>query len=286
MKFHFIKEQQSAHNIDLLCAVLEVSRSGYYSWISRSKSPRELGNEKLTEHIRESHENSRKTYGYRRIYRDLCAKQIQAGKNRIYRLMKANNIQVKTRKKFKVTTDSKHNHPLHMNALNREFTANEANMRWVSDITYIPTREGWLYLAVIMDLFSRKIIGWSMNSRMKEELTLDALKMALFRRKVKNGLLLHSDRGSQYAAISYQATLAKNDITCSMSRKGNCWDNAVMESFFHTLKIELVHHEKFQTREEAKIKLFEYIEVFYNRQRRHSAIDYKSPDEFELMQAC
>ena len=185
-----------------------------------------------------------------------------------------------------MTTNSKHKLPVHENALGRDFTALKPNWRWVSDITYIPTREGWLYLAVIMDLFSRKIIGWSMDARLKEALTLDALKMALFRRKVTSGLLLHSDRGSQYVAASYQALLTENDIICSMSRKGNCWDNAAMESFFHTLKTEFVHHEQFLTREEAKFKIFEYIEVFYNRQRRHSAIDYRSPNEFELMQAC
>lgn len=274
------------HRISILCDVLEVSRSGYYAWISRPKCKRQKKNEALQVAILRSHDDSRMTYGYRRVHQDLVANQINVGKNCVYRLMKKSNIQAKTRKKFKVTTDSKHNHPVHKNALNREFNIHEPNLRWVSDITYIPTSEGWLYLSVIMDLFSRKIIGWSMDSRMKETLTLDALKMALFRRKIKSGLLLHSDRGSQYAATSYQDLIAENNIICSMSRKGNCWDNAAMESFFHTLKIELVHHERFKTREEAKIKIFEYIEVFYNRQRRHSAINYKSPDEFELMQAC
>jgi len=211
---------------------------------------------------------------------------MSAGKNRVHRLMKKNDIAAKTKRKFKVTTDSNHTEPVYANLLDRDFSAVSPNLRWVSDITYIHTREGWLYLAVIMDLYSRKIIGWSMDARIKESLTLDALRMALFRRKVRNGLLLHSDRGSQYASTSYQALLSKNRIICSMSRKGNCWDNAAMESFFHTLKTEFVNFENFKTREEAITKLFEYIEVFYNGQRRHSAINYKSPNEFELMLAC
>jgi transposase InsO family protein len=220
------------------------------------------------------------------VHQDLVAAQMSVSKNRVHRLMKENGIQAKTKKKFKVTTDSKHNFPIHNNILNREFSADKPNLRWVSDITYIPTREGWLYLAVIMDLFSRRIVGWAMDSRMKEDIVINALKMALFKRKINSNLLLHSDRGSQYAASAYQSLLVKYGIQCSMSRKGNCWDNSAMESFFHSLKIEHVHHERYTTREEAKNKIFEYIEVFYNRQRRHSAINYKSPNEFELMQAC
>ena len=182
-----------------------------------------------------------------------------------------------------MTTDSKHNKPIHNNTLNREFKAEQPNQRWVSDITYIPTREGWLYLATIMDLYSRKIVGWSMDSRMKEKIVLEALNMAIAKRKISNGLLIHSDRGSQYASDSYQRLMAKHHIICSMSRKANCWDNAPMESFFHSLKVELVHRSSFHTRQEAKTALFEYIEVFYNRQRRHSTINYKSPEEFESM---
>jgi len=252
MKFQFIQTHQAWHRVALLCDVISVSRSGYYAWRSRIKSARQIENETLLTRIQNSYESSRMTYGYRRIHQDLRAHQIKAGKNRIYRLMKKQGIRAKTKKRFKVTTDSKHHHVVYENVLNRDFTAHQANLRWVSDITYIPTREGWLYLAVIMDLFSRKIIGWTMDARMKEDITINALKMALFRRKMKAGLLLHSDRGSQYAGTAYQALLAENNITCSMSRKANCWDNAAMESFFHTLKTELVHHERFQTREEAK----------------------------------
>ncbi len=267
----------------MLCKALDVARSGYYAWLSRPKSNRALKNEKLLDCIRASHKNSRMTYGYRRIHQDLLAEQMPVAKNRVHRLMKENGIQAKNKKKFKATTDSKHNFPTHKNILNREFSADKPNLRWVSDITYIPTREGWLYLAVIMDLYSRRIVGWAMDLRMKENLVINALKMALLKRKTKGNLLLHSDRGSQYAASAYQSLLLKHGIQCSMSRKGNCWDNSAMESFFHSLKTEHVHHEHYITREEAKNKIFEYIEVFYNRQRRHSAINYKSPNEFELM---
>jgi len=236
------------HKVEILCKMLGVSRSGYYAWVSRPKSNRSMENEKLLEHIQKSHTNSRRTYGYRRVHQDLVAEQISVAKNRVYRLMKKHGIQAKTRKKFKVTTDSKHSNPIYKNILNREFNVNKPNLRWVSDITYIPTQEGWLYLAVIMDLFSRKIVGWAMDSRMKEDLVISALKMALFKRKTNSSLLLHSDRGSQYAASNYQSVLTEYGIQCSMSRKGNCWDNSAMESFFHSLKVEHVHHEQYKTR--------------------------------------
>ena len=197
--------------------------------------------------------------------------------------MKENDIRPKTKRKFKVTTDSKHNKPIHNNHLKRQFNALTPNQRWVSDITYIPTIEGWLYLAVIMDLFSRKIIGWSMSDRMKETLVIDALNMALFKRKIASTALLHSDRGSQYASENYQQLLRDNRIECSMSRSGDCWDNAAMESFFHTLKTECVHHERYLTRDEAKKSVFDYIEIFYNRQRKHSYLGYKSPEQYELV---
>ncbi len=286
MKYQFVEEKRKEHSINILCHVLEISRSGFYAWLSRPVSDREESNQQLLLKIRESHERSRETYGYRRIYYDLHAELKTLGKNRVFRLMQHYGIRAKTKRKFKMTTDSNHSKPISDNKLNREFTANKPNQRWVSDITYIPTMEGWLYLSVIMDLFSRKIIGWSMDSRMKEDITLNALRMALFKRKISGGVLLHSDRGSQYAANEYQGLLKDNDIECSMSRKGNCWDNAVVESFFHTLKVECTHHESFKTREEAKRVIFEYIEVFYNRQRRHSTINYNTPAQYELMYAC
>jgi putative transposase len=196
------------------------------------------------------------------------------GKHRIARLMTEHGIRPKTRRKFKVTTDSRHNKPIHPNHFGREFNAPSVNQRWVSDITYVATVEGWLYLAAIMDLYSPKIVGCSMSHRMKDSLVINALNMALLRRKISGQLLLHSDRGSQYASDNFQQVLNHHGILCSMSRKGDCWDNAAMESFFHTLKTECVYHERYQTREEAKISVFDFIEVFYNRQRKHSTLGY------------
>lgn len=271
-------------HIQTMCAVLAVSRAGFYAWKKRPESQRKCDDKRFLSIIKERFKKSRKTYGYRRIHDDFVDLNESCGKHRIARIMKENDIRPKTKRKFKVTTDSKHNKPIHANLLNRQFSATAPNQRLVSDITYIPTVEGWLYLAVIMDLFSRKIIGWSMSDRMKESLVIDALKMALFRRKINTNMLLHSDRGSQYASENFQQLLNDNHIECSMSRKGDCWDNAAMESFFHSLKTECVHHEKYLTRDEAKKSVFDYIEVFYNRQRKHSYLRYKSPEQYE--QAC
>jgi transposase InsO family protein len=265
-----------------MCQIFSVSRAGFYAWLKRPESERKRDDKRYFALIKASFKNSRETYGYRRIHADLIDQKEICGKHRIKRLMRENNIQPKTRRKFKVTTDSKHNKPIHENYLSRQFHAASPNERWTSDITYIQTMEGWLYLAVIMDLYSRKIIGWAMSDRLKESLVIDSLKMALFRRKVKFGLLLHSDRGSQYAADNFQQLLRDNNIKCSMSRKGNCWDNSAMESFFHSLKIECVFHEKYKNREEAKKSIFDYIEVFYNRKRKHSFLGYQSPEKYEL----
>jgi putative transposase len=196
--------------------------------------------------------------------------------------MYQSGLHPKTRKKFKATTNSKHKFPIHQNHLQREFKPKQINQAWTSDITYVWTQEGWLYLAVVMDLYSRLIIGWAMDSRMTDTLVTNALKMALFRRKIASGLLLHSDRGVQYASRNYQSLLKENNIVCSMSRKGNCWDNAAMESFFRSLKVESIYHEAFKTREEAKSTIFDYIEIFYNRQRKHSTLNYLSPREYEI----
>lgn len=282
MKFNFIEENRKEFQVRLMCVVLEISPAGYYAWRKRPESKRSQANKYLLNNIQVKFKQSRETYGYRRVHADLTESGETCGRNRVARLMKKHDIQPKSRKKFRVTTNSKHNKPIHANHLNRQFTASTPNQRWTSDITYIATQEGWLYLAVIMDLYSRKIIGWSMSERMKESLVVDALKMALFRRKVQANLLLHSDRGSQYASDCFQEVLRANNIECSMSRKGNCWDNAAMESFFHTLKTECVHHENYATREEAKKSIFDYIEIFYNRIRKHSFIGYRSPVQFEL----
>lgn len=271
-------------HIQTMCAVLAVSRAGFYAWRKRPESKRKCEDKRFLTLIKDRFKKSRKTYGYRRIHDDFFELGESCGKHRIARIMKENAIHPKTKRKFKVTTDSKHNKPIYNNHLNRQFHAIAPNQRWVSDITYIPTVEGWLYLAVVMDLFSRKIIGWSMSDRMKESLVVNALKMTLFRRKIHSEVLLHSDRGSQYASEHFQQLLRDNAIECSMSRKGNCWDNAAMESFFHTLKTECIHHERYLTRDEAKKSVFDYIEIFYNRQRKHSYLGYQSPAQYE--QAC
>ena len=259
---------------------MSVSRSGYYDWQGRPESARAQRHRGLTEKIRYFHQISRETYGSPRIRKDLAEAGEQVGENTVALLMQRAGIVPKAVRKFRVTTDSRKTVPA-PNRLERQFTTRQPNKRWVSDITFIPTREGWLYLAVIIDLYSRAVIGWAMHKRMKTELVTDALKMALMRRKVRSSLLLHSDQGSQYAAADYQEMLAANGIECSMSRKGNCWDNAVAESFFHTLKTELVHHEDYRSRVEAKASIFEYIEVFYNRQRRHSHLGQMAPLTFE-----
>lgn len=280
MKYAVIERHSKQHCIRMMCRAMEVSRSGYYGWRCRPESARAQRHRGLTEKIRYFHKSSRDTYGSPRIREDLLESGERVGENTVALLMQRAGIVPKTVRKFRVTTDSRKTVPA-PNLLEQQFTAQRVNHRWVSDITFIPTREGWLYLAVIIDLYSRAVIGWAMDRHMKAELVTDALKMALMRRKVRSPLLLHSDQGSQYAAADYRAMLAENGIECSMSRKGCCWDNAVAESFFHTLKTELVHHEDYFSREQAKASIFEYIEVFYNRQRRHSHIGQMAPLVFE-----
>lgn len=281
MRYQFIAQHKSCFDIRLLCQVLKVSRSGYYAWSTRSESSRAKANQTLTETIKVIFKQSRQTYGYRRVNHMLKQQGNSVSKHRIARLMKAADLMPKTKKKFKATTHSKHTLPVHANHLQRDFAPQAINQAWTSDITYIWTHEGWLYLAVILDLFSRQVIGWAMDKRMTETLVMNALKMALFRRKISGGLLLHSDRGSQYAAMAFQALLKQQQIVCSMSRKGNCWDNAPTESFFRTLKVECIYQHAIQTREQAKQLIFDYIEVFYNRQRKHSTLNYMSPMDYE-----
>jgi len=224
---------------------------------------------------------SRCTYGARRIRRALIKSGMAISRRRVGKLMKQQQLSCKTRRKFKVTTDSKHQLPIAENILKREFDATQPDQKYVGDITYLWTQEGWLYLAVVIDLFSRRVVGWSMDNNMKATLVNDAILMALWTRKPNRGLVWHTDRGSQYASASHREILEDHGVTQSMSRKGNCWDNAVAESFFHTLKTELTHHIQFKAREEAKQAVFEYIEVFYNRKRMHSANDYMSPEDYE-----
>ena len=234
--------------------------------------------------MRVAFDRSRQTYGSPRLSDELQDSGVSCSENRVARLMRLSGIRAVGKRKYRVTTNSKHNHPIAENLLNRQFSADKPNAVWLSDITYIWTAEGWLYLAGVLDVYSRMLVGWSMSARVTAELTLTALSQAIDRREVTPELMHHSDRGSQYAAGEYQRLLSESGMICSMSRKGDCWDNAPMESFFATLKAELVNREQFKTRQEAKAKIFEYIEVFYNRQRRHSTLGYKSPVDFERRQ--
>jgi len=245
-------------------------------------SPREQSNQHLDRKIKDIFERHKARYGAPRITEELNADGESVSQNRVVRRMKALHLRAKQAKKFKVTTDSQHNKPVAPNHLAQDFTATYPNEKWVSDITYCWTQSGWLYLAVVMDLFSRKIIGWSMSNRMKKELVCDALIMALWRRSFPKKVIVHSDRGSQYCSKKYQKLLSDNYMRCSMSGKGNCYDNSAMESFFHSLKVECLHDEYFLTREDARQTLFDYIETYYNPERRHSTNQYLSPDEFEL----
>jgi len=259
-----------------MCQALQVSRSGYYAYASRSESTRSKANKELLETIKIIHEKSHKIYGAPQITKNLPEDQ-KVSRGRVARIMKANGIRSKVTKKYKATTNSKHNLPVADNLLNRNFTASKPNEKWVSDITYIPTKEGWLYLAGVMDLYGRKLVGWAMDSRMKTELVSTALRQAIGRTGAKEGLLVHSDRGVQYASIGYQKLLEKHGFICSMSRKGNCYDNAPMESFWGKLKMEWLNDFSFNTRKEAIKSVFEYIELFYNRRRTHSSNGYIPP---------
>jgi putative transposase len=267
-----------------MCKIMKVSRSSYYAWLHNPTCGKVNQDKELTFKIKIIFDRGRRNCGSRSIKKQLSYKGINISKRRIIRLMKEANLVCRTKRKFKATTDSKHNMPVAPNILDRRFKVSKPNSCYVGDITYIPTDEGWLYLATVIDLYSRKVVGWSMDSRMKAELVNKALLMAIWSRKPDRGLIWHTDRGSQYASYSHMKIIEEYGITQSMSRKGNCWDNAVAESFFHTLKVELVNQNKFKTREEAKDAIFEYIEVFYNRIRAHSTNDYLSPVEFENKQ--
>ncbi len=281
MRYQFIGKHEKAWPIGVMCKVWKVSRSGYYDWKNRSESDRKRENRKLLVEIKAIHQKSRETYGSPRVHAALVEKGHNCGKNRVSRLMSAEKIRAKTKRKFKATTDSKHAYPVAENLLARNFQVAAPNQVWLADITYIWTMEGWLYLAGILDLYSRRIVGWALEERMTKEFACRALRMAYLRRRPGPGLMHHSDRGSQYASHKYQKQLKDQKMVCSMSRKGDCWDNAPMESFFHTLKTELVHHRIYRTREEAKSEIIEYIEMFYNGIRRHSTLGYTSPVNFE-----
>jgi len=282
MKYEFIEGHRDEFAITVMCRVLRLSRSGYYAWRKRPLSVRKMANEKLKEQIKEIYQQSRQTYGSPRIHAELSGNGVKCGHNRVARLMRQAQLWAKQKGKFNVTTtDSNHDYPIAPNLLKQDFQASQPNEKWVSDITYISTTEGWLYLAAVMDLYSRRIVGWTMGDTLERRLTLAALQMAIDTRQPPPGLLHHSDRGSQYASQDYQALLTKHQMQVSMSRTGNCYDNAPIESFFATLKTELVHHRHYATRAEAKTDIFEFIEIFYNRSRRHSYLGYQSPVAFE-----
>ena len=282
MKFTFVKQGLGDYPVDAACAVLGVSRSGYYAWRGRPRSPRAARREELAAKVRAVHAEHRKVYGSPRVSRVLKASGEAACENTVARVMRQHQIRARTSRKFVPrTTDSRHGKPVADNVLGRRFDAARPNRKWAADITYVPTAEGWLYLAGVIDLCSRKVVGWSMADHMRTGLATDALSMALVQRSPGDGLLHHSDRGVQYASDDYQKLLAERGIACSMSGKGDCWDNAVMESFWGTLKAELVDHERYATREQARASIFEYVEVFYNRHRLHSSLGYVSPEQFE-----
>lgn len=281
MKYRFIAQQQRQYSVGRMCVMLQISRSGYYVWKKRQPSQREQNNRALIDHIRRIYKLSRKTYGSPRVYAQLKKQGYPCNKKRVARLMRQEGLQGQRKYRKVMTTHSKHNFPVAPNVLNREFQAEKPNQKWVADITYIPTQEGWLYVAGVLDLFSRKIVGWDMASQMDATLVENALRMALYQRQPGTGLLHHSDRGSQYAGHQIRNILAANRVQVSMSGKGNCYDNAVMESFWGTLKNEWVHHQKYQTRSQARTDIFSYIEGFYNTVRLHSTLGYLSPAEFE-----
>jgi transposase InsO family protein len=282
MKFAFIAAHRETYQVGRLCAVLAVSRSGYYAWVERPRSARAQADDGLQVRIGVIHRTNRGCYGAPRVHAELQQQGQRCGRKRVARVMRQSGLRGCTpRRRRVVTTDSRHGYPIAPNHLAQDFTAAAPNRVWVADITYIATGEGWLYLAAVMDLYARGVVGWAMAATMTQQLSLEALQMALSHRQPPPGWVHHSDRGSQYAATDYQRLLAAHGARVSMSRTGNCYDNAAMESFFHTLKTELVYREHYATREQARRSVFDYIEVFYNRQRRHSTLGYATPAEFE-----
>lgn len=286
MSFRFIEDHRDTYPVRLMCAVLEVSPAGYYAWRGRPVSERTKSNAALLAAIRQVHQDSSGRYGSPRVHAVLRRQDRGASRGRIERLMHRHGIRaIMARPRRVRTTDSRHDLPIAPNLIARDFTAPAPNRVWLADITYIPTAEGWLYLAAVMDLFSRKIVGWAMRDHMQVELASAALTMAINQQRPQDGLIHHSDRGVQYASRPYRNALTGAGIAASMSRKANCYDNAPMESFFHTLKTELVHHRDYKTRAEAQRDVFAFIEGFYNRTRLHSAIGYLAPIEMELKAA-
>ena len=281
MRYQWIKKHRRRYPLALMCHTLQVSSSGFYDWLKGTPSPRRQHRDTIAQAAARSHFGSHRIYGYRKVWEDLQAQQLNCCPELVRRVLGQLGLFSRTKRKFVVTTDSNHNQPVADNLLARDFTADGPNQKWLTDITYIATKEGWLYLAAVLDVFSRRIVGWSMSERIDAKLVKSSLQMAVTHRCPEPGLLHHSDRGVQYASDVYQQALDDLGIVCSMSRKGNCWDNAMMESFFGSLKTEWVYGKDYATRQEAKEDLFKYIEVFYNSQRRHASLGNISPAEFE-----
>ena len=283
MRFQCVEEHRERFPVTRMCQVLNVSPSGYYAWRQRPVSAREMANRELVKRIKVVYNDNYGIYGSPRVYRELKDQGLACSENRVARLMRLCGLRAKQTERYKITTKRNKAHPVAPNLLKRDFTADRPDHKWLADITYIPTWEGWLYLAAILDLYSRRIVGWAMSDRMTSALTLNALRMAIGQRRPGPGLIHHSDQGSQYTATAYQALLKDYGIQASMNGVGTWYDNAPMESFFGTLKSEWVHHHVYHTRDDARSDLFFYIESFYNRRRRHSALDYLSPEAFEQL---
>jgi transposase InsO family protein len=285
VRYAFIEAHRPIWPLKAMCRTLKVSKQGYFCWRDGRESPRRSADRALAGRIKAVHDAHRQVYGSPRIHRQLRTEGIRVSRKRVERVMRESGIRVLPKRRFVRTTDSDHDSPIAPNLLDQDFRASRPNQRWVTDITYIPTGEGWLYLAAIIDLFSRRVVGWAMDEHMDRTLVLRALDMALRNRIPAKGLIHHSDRGSQYASEDYRQALAAMGIVASMSRRGNCYDNAVIESFWHSLKNELVHRQHFSTRDEATVLIFDYIESFYNRVRLHSSLGYRSPESFEAAHA-
>jgi len=282
MRYRFIHTEKAIFPVLVMCRVLLVSRSGYYAWLMRPRSARDRHTERLAMRVRTIHARTRRRYGSPRIHRELLAAGERVGENRVARIMRCEGLRSVPKRRFRVTTQSNHSHPVAENVLQRNFKTEAPNRVWTGDITYLWTDEGWLYLAVLLDLFSRRIVGWAISTRINEELARAALEDAWRKRPVCGPLIHHTDRGSQYASQGYSELIRKIRATPSMSRRGDCWDNAVTESFFATLKKELIYTQRWESREEMCAAVADYIENFYNTQRRHSTLGYVSPVEFEL----
>ena len=285
MKYRFVAAERASYPVRLLCKIVGVAASGFYAWLRRVPGRRQEYDRRVSERVRQIFQDSRQTYGSPRVHAELRAEGRRISRKRVARLMRESGLAAVVRRRFPRTTNSRHGHAVAPNLLEQDFAADRPDTVWLADISYIPTGEGWLYLAAIKDLATREIVGWSMADHLRAELACDALLMATRRRQPPAGLIHHSDRGVQYAGTDYQAILARHGLRCSMSRRGNCYDNAPMESFFGSLKNELVHRTTFPTREAARRVLFDYIEIFYNRRRRHSGLGFLTPAQAYMQMA-